>query len=139
MSRVQPIFEPYDASRSLYEHLGGEQGVRAIVDRFYDLMDLEDDFRELRAVHGPSLDEARDKLFWFLSGYFGGPDLYISRFGHPRLRARHMPFPIGIKERDQWVACMGRALVDENVPEPLVDRLVHTFFGVADWMRNREG
>ena len=57
--------------------------MRALVDRFYDLMDIEPDLKELRAAHGPSLDEARDKLFWFLCGYFGGPDHYIERFGHP--------------------------------------------------------
>ena len=100
---------------------------------------IEPDLKELRAAHGPSLDEARDKLFWFLCGYFGGPDHYIQRFGHPRLRARHLPFSIGIVERDQWVACMGRAMEDEGIEPALVERLLQSFFGVADWMRNREG
>src|SRR5574343_98223 len=85
-----------------YEWLGGEDRVRALVDRFYDLMDLEAGYAELRASHGSDLTEARDKLFWFLCGWLGGPDYYQSRFGHPRLRARHMPFAIGVKERDQW-------------------------------------
>ena len=92
-SRVHSISEPVDTTRSIFDLLGGEPGVRALVDRFYDLMDIEPDLKELRAAHGPSLDEARDKLFWFLCGYFGGPDHYIERFGHPRLRARHLPFP----------------------------------------------
>ena len=82
-SRVHSISEPVDTTRSIFDLLGGEPGVRALVDRFYDLMDIEPDLKELRAAHGPSLDEARDKLFWFLCGYFGGPDHYIERFGHP--------------------------------------------------------
>lgn len=120
-----------------YTLLGGDARVRELVDRFYDLMDLEPAFTELRAVHGSSLDEARDKLYWFLSGWLGGPSLYIERFGHPRLRARHLPFAIGIKERDQWVACMSQAMVDVQVPEELAQRLQHAFMQTADWMRNK--
>lgn len=139
MPRVQIITEPVDISRSIFESLGGEPGIRALVDRFYDLMNRESDLKALRAAHGPSLDEARDKLFWFLCGYFGGPDHYVARFGHPRLRARHLPFSIGEIERDQWVTCMGRAMQDEGIAPALVERLLQSFFGVADWMRNREG
>ncbi|KAG1187511.1 hypothetical protein G6F35_014432 [Rhizopus arrhizus] len=84
-------------------------------------MDMEPDLKELRAAHGPSLDQARDKLFWFLCGYFGGPDHYIERFGHPRLRARHLPFSIGQIERDQWVTCIGRAMEDQGIAPPLAD------------------
>lgn len=120
-----------------YEWLGGEDRVRALVDRFYDLMDLEPAYAELRAAHGASLDEARDKLFWFLSGWLGGPNLYIERLGHPRLRARHLPFRIGIKERDQWVACMAQAMSDEAVDAELAARLKESFMQTADWMRNQ--
>lgn len=111
--------------------------MRSLVDRFYDLMDLEPAYTELRAAHGPSLDDARDKLFWFLSGWLGGPSLYIERFGHPRLRARHMPFRIGIKERDQWVACMAQAMTEEHVDAELATRLRESFMQTADWMRNQ--
>lgn len=138
-TRVDPVFEPIDTSKTLFELLGGERCIRELVDRFYDLMDIEPDLKELRATHGPSLKEARDKLFWFLCGYFGGPDYYIQRFGHPRLRARHLPFSIGEQERDQWVVCMGRAMQDQEIEPALVERLVQSFYGVADWMRNREG
>jgi hemoglobin len=89
-----------------FDTMGGEAQVRALVDHFYDLMDLEPAYRALRQVHHASLDNARDKLFWFLCGWLGGPQHYVERFGHPRLRARHLPFVIGIKERDQWLACM---------------------------------
>ena len=54
-------------------------------------------------MHGANLDQAKEKLFKFLSGWLGGPDLFIQEYGHPRLRMRHFPFEIGIEERDQWV------------------------------------
>ena len=120
-----------------YTLLGGDARVRELVDRFYDLMDLEPAYTELRAAHGTTLDDARDKLYWFLSGWLGGPSLYIERFGHPRLRARHLPFAIGIKERDQWVACMSQAMVDVQMSDALVQRLQQAFMQTADWMRNK--
>ncbi|MDH4114271.1 MAG: group II truncated hemoglobin [Burkholderiaceae bacterium] len=122
-----------------YELLGGDTAVRELVDRFYDLMDLEPAYAELRRVHGADLTHARDKLHWFLSGWMGGPDLYIERFGHPRLRARHLPFAIGIRERDQWLACMNQAMVECGVKEDLRARLLQAFFQTADWMRNQAG
>lgn len=126
-------------SASAFELLGGEASVRELVDRFYDLMDLETAFAELRALHPPELDGSRDKLFWFLCGWLGGPSHYTERFGHPRLRARHLPFPIGIRERDQWLACMDQALRDLGVDASLRERLTEAFHGTADWMRNRPG
>ena len=119
------------ATPTAFELVGGEVPLRQVVDRFYDLMELEERYQALRATHGSSLDEARDKLFWFLCGWLGGPDYYQERFGHPRLRARHLPFSIGIRERDEWVAC--------GWPEPLRARLHESFANTADWMRNRAG
>lgn len=122
-----------------YELLGGEPGVRALVDRFYDLMDLEPAYAGLRALHSSALDSARDKLFWFLCGWLGGPDHYVQRFGHPRLRARHLPFSIGIAERDQWMACMRQAMQELGLDAELEQRLATAFMGTADWMRNCPG
>ena len=113
--------------------------MRALVDRFYDLMDLEPGYALLRASHGHTLEDARNKLFWFLCGWLGGPDHYQSRFGHPRLRMRHMPFSIGIAERDQWLACMDQAMLETGVDPVLHARLNQSFFQTADWMRNRGG
>jgi hemoglobin len=120
-----------------YEQLGGERGVRALVDRFYDLMDLEPRFAALRAIHPTTLEGSRDKLFWFLSGWLGGPDLYQQQFGHPRLRMRHFPYAIGVAERDAWLDCMRQAMREEGVEETLGARLQQAFGGTADWMRNR--
>ncbi len=127
---------PYDTP---FEWIGGEPQVRQLVDRFYDLMDLEPSYAVLRSSHGSTLDDARDKLFWFLCGWLGGPQHYQDRFGHPRLRMRHMPFSIGIAERDQWLACMNQAMTEVGVDPVLQQRLQQSFFQTADWMRNRAG
>jgi hemoglobin len=138
---VEPIGQPGSAEAAVtvtpFSQLGGEPVVRALVDRFYDLMDLEPGYARLRSVHGSALDGARDKLFWFLCGWLGGPDHYQQRFGHPRLRARHLPFAIGSVERDQWLACMFQAMQETEVPAALQERLQRSLFDTADWMRNR--
>jgi hemoglobin len=124
-------------NQTIYEQIGGEQAVRKLVDRFYDLMDTLPEAAGIRALHPESLEESRDKLFWFLSGWTGGPQLYIDRFGHPRLRARHLPFPIGESERDQWLLCMNAAL-DETVGDPLMrQQIKRSFAQLADFMRNQ--
>ena len=122
-----------------FEWIGGEDRIQAMVERFYDLMDLEPAYADLRRAHGSALDKARQHLFWFLSGWMGGPQHYTERFGHPRLRMRHMPFVIGIKERDQWLACMDQAMGETGVPGTLRARLKESFFQTADWMRNAHG
>jgi hemoglobin len=127
---TQPVDTPF-------QWIGGEERVRALTDRFYDLMDLEPAYKELRAAHGTELTQAREKLFMFLCGWLGGPSYYTDQFGHPRLRMRHMPFAIGIKERDQWVACMDQAMSETHVPIELRERLKNSFFQTADWMRNK--
>jgi hemoglobin len=117
--------------------IGGESQVHALVERFYDLMDLEPDYAALRAAHGTELANAREKLKMFLTGWLGGPQHYTEQFGHPRLRMRHMPFSIGIAERDQWVACMDQAMQETGVDAALRTRLKDSFMQTADWMRNR--
>jgi hemoglobin len=120
-----------------YGALGGEPGVRALVDRFYNLVDLEPAYSGIRALHPGVLDGSRDKLRWFLCGWLGGPDHYVQRHGHPRLRARHLPYSIGIAERDQWLACMTQAMHEQQIDEALAQRLADSYFGTANWMRNR--
>ena len=122
-----------------FEWIGGEAKVHALVERFYDLMEIEPKYKELRAAHGTELERARQNLFWFLCGWLGGPQHYTDRFGHPRLRARHLPFKIGILERDQWLACMDQAMGEVGIDEALRQRLRDSFFQTADWMRNTHG
>lgn len=128
-----------DVTTSTYEKIGGEETVGKLCDRFYELMDTVSHFSELRALHPASLKGSRDKLFMFLSGWMGGPDLFVEKFGHPRLRQRHLPFEIGAKERDQWVACMTLAMEDIGIEETMRSKLLANFFHTADFMRNKEG
>lgn len=122
---------------TLFDALGGEAGIRRLVEAFYDRMEAVPHFAGIRGLHPPQLQGARDKLYWFLCGWSGGPQHYVERFGHPRLRARHLPFAIGVAERDQWLHCMAMALRDCDVPEPLQRQLLQALAGTADWMRNR--
>lgn len=128
-----------NTTTTTYEKIGGEAVVGMLCDRFYELMDTTPQFSELRAMHPESLQGSRDKLYMFLSGWFGGPDLFVEKFGHPRLRARHMPFAIGTKERDQWVACMVLAMEEVGISEDIRKVLLNNFFNTADFMRNKEG
>ncbi|UCV01800.1 group II truncated hemoglobin [Dechloromonas denitrificans] len=124
---------------STYEKIGGDVTVGKLADRFYQLMDSTPQFAELRGMHPESLQGSREKLYMFLSGWLGGPDLFVEKFGHPRLRGRHMPFSIGVKERDQWVACMVLAMEDVGIEPGIRAKLLENFFNTADFMRNKEG
>ena len=120
-----------------YELLGGADGVRMLVERFYQLMDTLPEAARIRALHPGDLHGSSDKLYKFLSGWLGGPPLYTEEFGHPMLRARHLPFPIESEDRDAWLLCMKRAL-DEVKLDPLVRmQLDQAFYKTADHMRNR--
>jgi hemoglobin len=124
--------------KTLYEQLGGAEGVRALVDRFYELMDQLPEAKGIRDLHPADLTGSADKLYKFLSGFLGGPPLYVNEFGHPRLRARHLPFPIGVRERDQWVLCMEKALQELVASETLRSTLASYFRRTADHMRNSD-
>ncbi|MEJ2214599.1 MAG: group II truncated hemoglobin [Gammaproteobacteria bacterium] len=124
-------------SASAYDIIGGETGVKNLVDRFYDYMDELPEAQGIRSLHAKSLKGSREKLFLFLSGWLGGPDLYIQKYGHPMLRRRHLPFPIGVSERDQWMFCMKKALADLQLPKEIEEQLIKAFFQTADHMRNK--
>jgi hemoglobin len=120
-----------------YELLGGEAALRELVERFYGHMDTLPEAAEIRAMHAPDLAGAKDKLFKFLSGWMGGPNLYWQEFGHPRLRMRHFPFSIGVRERDQWMLCMAKALDDMPMETEFRHTLLRAFAQTADHMINR--
>jgi hemoglobin len=120
-----------------YDELGGEAGIRRLVDRFYDLMDTAPEAVHVRALHAASLKVSREKLFLFLTGWTGGPDVYVEQFGHPRLRMRHFPFAIGARERDEWLWCMDRALAGHPMSEELRSYLTQRMHQLAEHMRNQ--
>ncbi len=119
-----------------YDILGGEEAVRSLVHRFYTLMDQNPECKTIRDLHPQDLSTSEEKLFWFLSGWLGGPDLYVQKKGHPMLRRRHLPFKIGDRERDQWMNCMKQALEEMELDPDFHDQLVASFQRTADHMRN---
>ena len=121
-----------------YDIIGGDAAVRRLIDRFYDLMDEAPEYYVIRKLHPQDLAGSREKLFMFLSGWLGGPPLYVEKHGHPMLRARHLPFAIGVAERDAWIACMKQAMEDCGIEEKLRAWLLQSLGGTADWMRNRK-
>ena len=123
---------------SPYERLGGEQAVRKLVNDFYDIMDTLPEAQHIRAMHPQDMSTSRDKLFKFLSGWLGGPQLYIEEYGHPRLRARHLSFSIGEAERDAWMHCMEKALGNMEMDELMRSHLTQSLWKTADHMRNQE-
>jgi hemoglobin len=120
-----------------YDLLGGDAGIRRLVDRFYDLMDTAPEAAHVRALHAASLKASREKLYLFLTGWTGGPPLYVAQRGHPRLRMRHFPFAIGTRERDEWLWCMDRALDEQAIPDALREHLRRRLHELADHMRNQ--
>ena len=124
---------------SHYQRIGGEEKIHALVDRFYHLMDELPETYGIRKMHDDNLQGANDKLFKFLSGWLGGPQLYVQEFGEPFLRRRHLPFAIGNSERDQWMLCMNRALSEVVEDEALCVEISIALSKVADHMRNRAG
>ena len=120
-----------------FELLGGDTGIRRLVDRFYDLIDSAPEAATIRALHAKSLKSAREKLYLYLTGWTGGPPVYVEKYGHPRLRARHLPFPISTRERDEWLWCMDRALDEHDMPDELRGHLRERFHALADHMRNK--
>ncbi len=127
------------AAQTTYHTLGGAEGIHRLVDRFYELMDELPEAHAARRLHPESLAGANESLFEFLSGWFGGPNLYIEKKGHPRLRRRHLPYAIGPTERDEWMLCMRTALNEQVSDEGFRAALIKTFSDMADHMVNTEG
>jgi hemoglobin len=124
---------------SHFDQLGGDDGIRRLVDRFYDLMDSAPEAATIRALHATNLKVSREKLYKFMSGWTGGPALYVEQYGHPRLRMRHFPFAIGARERDEWLWCMDQAMAEHDMPEATRTHLRTRLRVLADHMRNQPG
>ncbi|WP_413584743.1 group II truncated hemoglobin [Bdellovibrio sp. HCB274] len=123
--------------KKMYELIGGEPVLRKICQRFYEIMATLPEARGVLEMHPENLRGSEEKLFMFLSGWLGGPNLFQERFGHPRLRMRHFPFKIGKSERDQWMLCMVHAFEDVGIQEPMRSELLHSLLNLADHMRNQ--
>ena len=124
---------------TFYDHIGGEPTVRKLVDRFYELMDTLPEAYGVRKLHPADLSGSAQKLFMYLSGWLGGPQLFVQAYGHPRLRARHLPFEIGEAERDQWLMCMRQAIHEVLPADEANEQLWKALEDLADHMRNMAG
>ena len=127
--------------QTLYDLLGGEpeatHTIREIVEAFYDVMDSDEKAKTIRLMHPEDLTSSREKLFMFLTGWTGGPQLYTDRYGHPFLRRRHLPFKIGEDERDQWIYCMTKGMLNLKMEEEKIKALLNALYPIADFMRNQ--
>ncbi len=121
-----------------YEELGEEAGIKALVDRFYEIMDTDPKAKTIRDLHHQDLTSARLKLKEFLMGWMGGPQIYTEKYGHPRMRMRHLPFSIGSAEREEWLYCMFRAMEELKISETLREQMRVGFTGLAEKIQNKD-
>jgi len=121
-----------------YDRLGGDDGVRSLVARFYHLMDSEPHFAVLRAVHGPDLSKPRQALYEFLSGWLGGPPLYFEKPGHRCIMSTHARLKIGPEEVRQWLSCMRQALGEFPLEQELRQKIMAALANFAGRMRNQD-
>ncbi len=126
-----------DVPATPYERLGGAAGIQRLVQRFYALMDELPEAYTVRRMHPQDLKVSEENLFDFLSGWFGGPPLFVERKGHPRLRLRHSPYAVGLVQRDEWMLCMTQALTEQLADAVFRAKLIDTFAQMADHMVNR--
>lgn len=123
---------------TLYQAIGGDETVRKLTRRFYELMDTLPEAKNCRAVHPPSLEGSEQKLYEYLTGYLGGPPVYVEKYGHPRLRSRHFGAAIGPAERDEWILCFRRAM-DETIEHPKLREIIWApIERLAFHMQNKE-
>ena len=126
---------PWGSKATPYEEIGGDAGVRALVETFYDIVEAQSPV--LRAMLPADMSGSRQKLYEFLSGWMGGPQLYFERRGHPRLRLRHMPFPIDSHAAEEWARCMSQALGVVDAPHGIRTYLERELGNTAHGLRNK--
>lgn len=124
---------------SMFERVGGAVTIDRLVEAFYERMDTLPEARAIRAMHAPDLGPVKSVLKRYLSEWTGGPKLYSPEKGHPRLRQRHIGFPIGNAERDAWLLCMRGALAEMVADDGARKQLDDAMTKLADWMRNQAG
>lgn len=129
--------EASTATTTPYQRIGGDDAIRKLVDRFYELMDELPEAYATRKIHPKDLTLATDKFCDFLSGWLGGPQAYVEKYGAPMLRRRHMPYAIGAEERDQWLMCMRMALDEVVADVELRDALYERFTQIGEFVRNQ--
>jgi len=128
-----------DIQISMFERIGGATTIDRLVEAFYRRMDALPEAGVIRAMHAPDLVSTKVVLKRYLSEWTGGPKLYSAEKGHPRLRQRHLGFPIGDAERDAWLLCMRGALAESIEDSDARQEIDAALSKLADWMRNQLG
>lgn len=128
----------YGDGDTSFQTAGGQEGIRKLVDAFYDAMEKEPKAANIHSMHGPDLSEVRDKLSLFLCGWLGGPKLYREKYGAISIPGAHAHLDIGIEERDAWLHCMSVALADQDYPQDFKDYLMRELFRPADRSRTKD-
>lgn len=124
----------------MFEAIGGQEVIDKLVDDFYEIMSTDPVAKDCFATHaGKDIADSAHKLKYFLSGWLGGPQLYLEKFGHPRLRMRHNPFPIGVKEAEQWLYCMKKALQKSTISPEIQQQMYESFVHVAQMLIKNHG
>lgn len=121
-----------------YYRIGGEEKVRELANTFYDVMEQDPIAAELLAIHPQPLDRLREVFFLYLSLWLGGPDDFQQHYGHPRLRARHLPFTVTLKLKEQWMYCMRKAMFATVDDIGLAQKLLSALDQLAEHMINSE-
>jgi hemoglobin len=130
---------PQILSNPHFAAIGGEEPIKQLVDRFYFYMDSLPQAATIRAMHAADLTHTKQVLVSFLTEWLGGPKVYSSERGHPRLRQKHMDFAVDAAARDSWMLCMRMAMADVVADAALREKLEQAFFKTADFIRNDHG
>lgn len=125
------------SQKTPFKLLGGEPGVKALVEAFYDRMETLPEVKDIRNMHGHDLSGIRQKLFEYLCGWLGGPNHYLEKYGNMCMTSPHKGYAIGEKERDQWLLCMEKALEDIQASDELKKMLELPMFRIADAIKNQ--
>lgn len=120
--------EIHENTMSLYERIGGEKTIRALVEAFYPKVQADP---KIGHLFPEDITPVMEKQFMFLSQFFGGPALYSDAYGHPMMRARHLPFPITVERADAWLDCMRRALEEIGLEPELRQVVLERLSGPA--------
>lgn len=124
-----------DHELTVYEMVGGDATFQRLVDVFYSKVEADP---ELRPMFPPDLEAGKRWQFLFLTQFFGGPARYAEERGHPRLRMRHLPFPIDSRARDHWLGHMLAAIDEVGIAEPARGVMRDYFERASAFMINLE-
>jgi len=124
----------------LYDRVGGEAGIRALVETFYDIIEKEPEGQVLHLLHmrGQGVAHSRIEQFNFLSGFLGGPQLYVEKYGHSDVREMHEHVEIDAEARDTWLKCMGIAIDRVGLNVEVKAALMAHFEPVAAKLKNKD-